>query len=304
MKADCFSYTNALKHYAMMQLIICSSLFQEASLHDFGIRGHVFFVSGQNKIKFCMGSNHAICTKFLGWSHDALNFAESIYVVEINYFSVYAIQVLNSSDWKRYIYKNNYFFKMYIFITELWSFFRYSEILSSCRLVGEPMQNQIQKLHICSFLTMSSFLSNNVMESHPNVIPQRKITKQSWNCLPFLLFRLSFFVLIKNEMEHIQFDIVKFLSSLSHEQKKESCLEKSDFHFPANQEISCNLFTVLLDIAANFATNRNETIQNMLTQEKFSSEPFLPPQRKIIVSRDGVRNFNKHERHKIDKIKK
>ena len=103
-------------------------------------------------------------------------------------------------------------------------------------------------------------------------------------------------------MEHIQFDIVKFLSSLSHEQKKESCLEKSDFHFPANQEISCNLFTVLLDIGANFATNRNETIQNM--QEKFSSDSFLPPQRKIMVSRDGVRNFNKHERHKIDKIKK
>ena len=185
---------------------------------------------------------------FLGWSQDALNFAESIYVVE-------------------------------------------------------TMQNQIQKLHICSFLATSSFLSNTAMECHPNVIPQRKITKQRWNCFSFLLFRLSFFVLIKNEMEHIQFDIVKFLSSLSHEQKKEFWLEKSDFHFPANQEISCNLFTVLLDLAANFATNRNETIQNK-RQEKFSSEPFLPPQRKIMVSRDGVRNFNKHERHKTDKIKK
>ena len=248
MKADCFSYTNALKHYAMMQLIICSSLFQEASLHDFGIRGHVFFVSGQNKIKFYMGSNHAICTKFLGWSHDALNFAASIYVVEINYFSVYAIQVLNSSDRKRYIYKNNYFFKMYIFITELWSFFRYSEILSSCRLVGEPMQNQIQKLHIWSFLTMSSFLSNNVMESHPNVIPQRKITKQSWNCLSFLLFRLSFFVLIKNEMEHIQFDIVKFLSSLSHEKKRNFVWKYQIFIFQLIKKFlaTCLLFFLIL----------------------------------------------------------
>ena len=248
MKADCFSYTNALKHYAMMQLIICSSLFQEASLHDFGIRGHVFFVSGQNKIKFCMGSNHAICTKFLGWSHDALNFAESIYVVEINYFSDCGIQVLNSSDWKRYIYKNNYFFKMYIFITELWSFFRYSEILSSCRLVGEPMQNQIQKLHICSFLTMSSFLSNNVMESHPNVIPQRKNTKQSWNCLSFLLFRLSFFVLIKNEMEHIQFDIVKFLSSLSHEKKRNFVWKYQIFIFQLIKKFlaTCLLFFLIL----------------------------------------------------------
>ena len=43
-------------------------------------------------------------------------------------------------------------------------------------------------------------------------------------------------------------------------------MEKSDFDFPANQEISCNLFTVLLDIAGNFATNRNEAIQNMLRQ--------------------------------------
>ena len=53
------------------------------------------------------------------------------------------------------------------------------------------------------------------------MIPQRKITKQSWKCLPFLLFRLSFFVLIKNKIEQIQYDIVKLLSSLSDEQKKE-----------------------------------------------------------------------------------
>ena len=58
-------------------------------------------------------------------------------------------------------------------------------------------------------------------------------------------------------MEQIQFDIVNFLSSLSDEQKKEFCLEKCDLDFPANQEISDNLFTVL-DIAADFATNRND----------------------------------------------
>ena len=185
---------------------------------------------------------------FLGWFHDALNFAESIYVVEINYFSDCGIQVLNSSDWKRYIYKNNYFFKMYIFITELWSFFRYSEILSSCRLVGEPMQNQIQKLHICSFLTTWSFLWNTVMECHPNAIPQRKITKQSWNCFPFLLFRLSFFVLIKNEMEHIQFDIVKFLSSLSHEKKRNFVWKYQIFIFQLIKKFlaTCLLFFLIL----------------------------------------------------------
>ena len=66
-------------------------------------------------------------------------------------------------------------------------------------------------------------------------------------------------------MEQIQFDIVKFLSSLWDEQKKEFCFEKCDFDFPANQEISCNLFTVLPDIA-NFATNKNEAIQNMLAK--------------------------------------
>ena len=60
----------------MMQLINCPSLFREASLHDFGVLGHVFLIDGQIKIKFCMGSNHAICTKFSGRSHDALNFAE------------------------------------------------------------------------------------------------------------------------------------------------------------------------------------------------------------------------------------
>ena len=43
-------------------------------------------------------------------------------------------------------------------------------------------------------------------------------------------------------------------------------MEKCDFDFPVNQEISCNLFTVLLDISANVATNRNEAIQNMLMQ--------------------------------------
>ena len=67
-------------------------------------------------------------------------------------------------------------------------------------------------------------------------------------------------------MEQIQFDIAKFLSSLSDKQKKEFCLEKLDFDFLANQEISSNLFTVLLDIAANFATNRNEAIENMPKQ--------------------------------------
>ena len=66
-------------------------------------------------------------------------------------------------------------------------------------------------------------------------------------------------------MKQIQLDIVKLLSSLSDEQK-EFCLEKCDFDFPTSQEISCNLFTVLLDIAVNFATNRNEAIQNMLRQ--------------------------------------
>ena len=48
--------------------------------------------------------------------------------------------------------------------------------------------------------------------------------------------------------------------------KKEFCLEKCDLDFPANQEIFYNLFTILLDIAANLATNRNEAIQNMLGQ--------------------------------------
>ena len=56
-------------------------------------------------------------------------------------------------------------------------------------------------------------------------------------------------------MEQIQFDIVKFLLSLSDKQKNEFCLEKCQFDFPANKEISWNLFTVLLDIAANFSTN-------------------------------------------------
>ena len=58
-----------------MQLI-CSSLFPEASLHDFGVRLHMFLIGGQIKIKFSMGSNQATCTKFSGRSHDALNFAE------------------------------------------------------------------------------------------------------------------------------------------------------------------------------------------------------------------------------------
>ena len=48
--------------------------------------------------------------------------------------------------------------------------------------------------------------------------------------------------------------------------KKEFCLEKCDLDFLANQEIFYNLFTILLDIAANLATNRNEAIQNMLGQ--------------------------------------
>ena len=115
-------------------------------------------------------------------------------------------------------------------------------------------------------LTISRLLTNNAMQCHPNITPQRKMKKKSSNCLLFIPFRLSLFVLIKNKMEQIQFDIVKFLSSVSDKQKKEFCLEKCDFHFPANQEISCNLFTVLLDIAANFVTNRNKTIQNMLRQ--------------------------------------
>ena len=67
-------------------------------------------------------------------------------------------------------------------------------------------------------------------------------------------------------MKQIQFGIAKFLSSLSDEQKKEFCLKKCDFGFPANQKISCNLFTILLDIAENFAPNRNEAIQNILRQ--------------------------------------
>ena len=43
-------------------------------------------------------------------------------------------------------------------------------------------------------------------------------------------------------------------------------MEKCDLDFLANQEIFYNLFTILLDIAANLATNRNEAIQNMLGQ--------------------------------------
>ena len=60
----------------MMQLIICSSLFWEASLHDFGVRLHMFLIGGQIKIKFSMGSNQVTGTEFSGQSQDALNLAE------------------------------------------------------------------------------------------------------------------------------------------------------------------------------------------------------------------------------------
>ena len=84
-------------------------------------------------------------------------------------------------------------------------------------------------------LTISRLLTNTAMQSHPNIIPQRKISKQSSNSLLFIPFRLSLFVLVKNKLDQIQFDTVKFLSSLSDEQKKEFYLEKYDFDFPANQ---------------------------------------------------------------------
>ena len=60
----------------MMQPSICSSFLHEASLHDFGVCGHVFLIGGQIKMNFCIGSNHAVCTTFSGRSHDALNLAE------------------------------------------------------------------------------------------------------------------------------------------------------------------------------------------------------------------------------------
>ena len=60
----------------MMQPITCFPFFREVSLHDFAVRGHVFLIGRQIKIKFCMGSHHAVCTKFSGQSHDALNLVE------------------------------------------------------------------------------------------------------------------------------------------------------------------------------------------------------------------------------------
>ena len=131
-----------------MQLIICSSLFREASLHDFGIRGHMFLIGGQIKSKFCMGSNHAICTKFSERSHDALNFAEKLIRRRDRLFFCLCD---SSFEFKR-LKKNIYFFwNVYLYYWTL-AFFLYSEVLNSCRFVGELMQNQIQKLHIFAFL--------------------------------------------------------------------------------------------------------------------------------------------------------
>ena len=126
----------------MNQLIICSSLFREASLHDFGIHGNVFLIGGQIKITFCMGSNHAIWTKFSGRSHDALNFAKKHIRRRAYKFWIQATE-----KGKNIFFKKN----VYLYYWTL-AFLLYSEVLNSCRFVEKPMQNQIQKLHIFAFL--------------------------------------------------------------------------------------------------------------------------------------------------------
>ena len=59
----------------MVQLIICPSLFREASLHDFGIRGHMFLIGGQIKSNFARVPIMQSARNFQS-DHDALNFAE------------------------------------------------------------------------------------------------------------------------------------------------------------------------------------------------------------------------------------
>ena len=131
----------------------CSQLFyfpffREASLHDFAVRGHVFLIGRQIKIKFCMGSNHAICTKFSVWSHDALSLAEKYICPSDRLF--FCLRD-SSFEFKQLKSKNVLFFlNVYLYYWTL-VFFLYSKRLNSCRLFGEPMQNQIQKLHIFAF---------------------------------------------------------------------------------------------------------------------------------------------------------
>ena len=67
-------------------------------------------------------------------------------------------------------------------------------------------------------------------------------------------------------MEPNQFDCVGFISSLSGDQKDKFCDGKLDFVFPNNQEITCKLFRVLLDVASDHASNRNNAVEKMILQ--------------------------------------
>ena len=133
----------------MMQLIICSSLFREASLHDFGICLHMFLIGGQIKIKFSMGSSQATCTKFSGRSHDVLNFAEKHICRRAWLFICLRY---SSFEFNRRKKVRICFFKKRISLLLNFGLFFYSGVLNGCKFVGEPMQNQIQTLHISTFL--------------------------------------------------------------------------------------------------------------------------------------------------------
>ena len=149
MKADCFSYTNILKtlrNGAAKYLFLPLSGSQSSRFW----RTRLFLIGGQIKIKFCMGSNHAICTKFSQRPHDALNFAEKHIRRRDRLF--FCLRD-SSFEFKRLKKVRIFFFflNVYLYYWTL-AFFLYSEVLNSCRFVGEPMQNQIQKLHIFAFL--------------------------------------------------------------------------------------------------------------------------------------------------------
>ena len=123
-----------------MQLIFCSSLFWEASLHDFGVRLHMFLIGGQIKIKFSMGSNQVTGTKFSGQSHDALNLAEK-HIRCRAWLFIYLRDSSFEFKWRKKV--RICFFKKRISLLLNFGLFFYSAVLNGCKFVGEPMQNQI-----------------------------------------------------------------------------------------------------------------------------------------------------------------